>query len=106
MDNLASELRDKLLTACQSSYAPNIIRARDEILSLPREYVLNNISTIATESLNLADEWEFRRLLELYQLLDNELLQGLINIGIASGNEELKEAACDFKAKMLADDTL
>lgn len=89
-------LRINLLDACQASYTPNISKARDIILELPREWVLGNIHHIATEILNLSDEWEYRRLLELYQMLDTELLTKLITIGLKSNNPEIKEAAYDF----------
>ena len=97
MKEYESILRKNLLDACQASYTPNISKARDNILELPKKWVLDNIHPIATEVLSLSDEWEYRRLLELYQMLDKELLTKLITIGLKSNNPEIKEAAYDFK---------
>jgi hypothetical protein len=47
---------------------------------MPREWVLERIEGLAAESLDLSGYWEFRRLLELYELLDGQLLQRLVEM--------------------------
>jgi hypothetical protein len=89
-------LRDSLLYACQASGAPAIIKGRKKIFALPRQWVIDNIHKIAQEILNLSDEWEYRRLLEIYKELDEELLKMLIAIGLENSNEEVRETANDF----------
>lgn len=74
----------------------NISIGRQLIQSLPTEWTLAWIQTIASESLELDDEWEFRRLLELYEGLDERLFQNLISMGLRSENSEIKEASQDF----------
>ncbi len=90
-------LKDSLSDACQASYVPAIEKGREKILLLPKEWVIKNIHSIATEILDLSDEWEYRRLLELYEKLDKNLLINLINTGLRSDNKDIKEAANDFK---------
>lgn len=96
MDENEIILRDGLGDACQASGAPAIIRGRNKIYALPRQWVIDNIHSIAQEVLNFFDEWEYRRLLEVYEELDKGLLKKLVAIGLESSNEEVREAADDF----------
>ena len=74
-----------------------ITRGRKEILALPRDRVLEAIECLAEETLLLSDEWEYRRLLELYRKLDERLLQRLVARGLTSADAEIREAAEDFR---------
>ncbi len=94
------ELRVALGRACQAQNVSVITRGRREILSMPRDEILVNIERVAADSLLLGGEWEFRRLLELYDQLDAGLLRRLVENGLKSENEEVREAAEDFKAKI------
>jgi hypothetical protein len=55
---------------------------------------------VAVESLNLTDYWEYRRLLELADLLDVGLVQRLIPLGLKSDDPDVREAAEDYKAQV------
>lgn len=92
-----SDLRAALERACRAQNGAIITRGRREILALPRKAVLEDIERIAADCLSLEDEWEFRRLLEVYEELDGELLRRLVATGLASPNPEIKEAAEDFR---------
>ena len=94
---IRDQIRDALGYACRAQSDRAITRGRNEILALPRERVLQLIEDVAAETLPLSDEWEYRRLLELYELLDKGLLQRLVAAGLASGNPEVREAAEDFR---------
>jgi hypothetical protein len=83
--------------ACQPSYVPKIMRGRAEVLAMPRAWVLTHIEQAAYETLNLTDEWEYRRLLELFQQLDNSLVQRLVAHGLNSPDADIREAAEDFR---------
>ena len=96
-DTFENDLRAALGLACQAQNTAIIIHGRHKILALPRDAVLQSIERIAADSLPLNDEWEFRRLLEVYEQLDPELLQRLVETGLASSNAEIKEAADDFR---------
>jgi len=91
------DLREALGRACQAQNTAVITQGRREILALPRDAVLQSIERIAADSLPLDDEWEFRRLLEVYEQLDRGLLRRLVETGLMSSNAEIKEAAEDFR---------
>ena len=58
--------------------------------------MLERIEGIADRTLNYDDDWEYRRLLELYERLDANLLSRLVSRGIESPNADIAEAAQDF----------
>src|SRR5579884_430531 len=90
-------LKAAVSQACQPSSAPNIIMGRAEVFAMLRAWVLAHIEQAAYETLNLTDEWEYRRLLELFQQLDNSLVQRLIARGLTSPDADIREAAEDFR---------
>lgn len=92
-------LRNAVMLACQPTYVPRFVAGREQVLAMPREWVLVHLEQVAISALNLADYWEYRRLLELAQLLDPALVQRLVAIGERSGDADVREAAEDFRAK-------
>src|SRR5688572_9900968 len=90
-------LREAVEQACQCTYVPKIVAGRDQVLAMPRTWVLEHIERVAVERLNLSDDWEFRRLLELAQLLDLELVRRLVSLAMGSTKPDVVEAAEDFK---------
>ena len=93
-------LRAALGRACQAQNTAVITQGRREILAMSRDAVLQSIERIAADALPLNDEWEFRGLLEVYEQLDRGLLRRLVESGLASDNEEIKEAALDFRDRV------
>jgi hypothetical protein len=94
VDSLVSYL---LKLACESQNTANIQLGRDLLLDLPTELVQARIEELATATLSLDDPWEFRRLLEIYDKMNPALRQRLVERGIESGNEEIREAAHEFQ---------
>lgn len=92
-------LRAAIQLACQPQNAHRIMVGRQQVLTMPRVGVLLRIERVAAETLDLADYWEYRRLLELAELLDTKLVQRLVSLGLASSEPDVREAAEDFKAK-------
>jgi hypothetical protein len=90
------QLRAALERACRAQNDSVITRGRAEILAMPRDLVLQNIEALAPLTLPLDEDWEYRRLLELFAELDAPLLQRLITRGLKSANPEVREAAQDF----------
>jgi hypothetical protein len=82
--------------ACQPQNASPILRGREMILAMPRRWVLEHVASVATAALDLSDYWEYRRLLELLDLLDPELLQRFVLPGLSSADPNIREAAEDF----------
>jgi hypothetical protein len=67
------------------------------MLALSRERVLELIEDVAVKTLRLSDDWEYRRLLEVYERLDEGLLRRLVASGLTSSNPAVREAAEDFR---------
>lgn len=86
-----------IVLSCQCQNVANINLGRHAILSLPREWVANQIQSIANEQLDLNDEWEYRRLLELYEQLDKDLFTAHISLGLSSSDPEIVAAAVEFR---------
>ncbi len=90
-------LRAAIQLACESQNVGRILAGRQQIQAMPRAWVLRWIEQVAAESIDLSDEWEYRRLLEVAALLDADLVQRIVAIGLSSANPEMQEAAEDFR---------
>lgn len=80
-----------------ASYAHGALMAvRDSILALPRDWVLARIEAVAESLLANGTYDEYRRLLELYALLDPMLTQRLAERAIQHLDLDVQEAGHDF----------
>lgn len=86
--------------ACQPTYVPSIVRGRSQVLALPRSWVLEHIEEVAIAAHDLSDYWEYRRLLELVELLDSGLLRRFVSLGLGNHDPEVNEAAEDFHRRL------
>jgi hypothetical protein len=86
--------------ACKPQNIRPITIGREAISEMPLEWVLSHIEGIVKENINLEDDWEYRRLAELYLLLDSKLVQHLVAVGLKSNNPDVIEAAHDYSAKL------
>jgi hypothetical protein len=66
------------------------------ILSLSRDYVLNNIEGMSTAILSGGDDEQFRCLLKLFEMLDKDILKKFINKALNTENPEIQEVGKDF----------
>lgn len=82
--------------ACGCQNVRNISLGRMGILEMPKEWVMNHIEEIAQENINFEEEWEYRRLVELYLRVDDNLAQRLIDMGLKSSTPEIVDAAKDY----------
>lgn len=81
----------------QASYAHGAVgTVRNAILSLPREWVISNIENVAEPLLVDGTYDEYRRLLELYALLDPALTKRLVERAIQHPDPDIQEAGRDF----------
>jgi hypothetical protein len=85
-----------LRRGCQAQHTRNIVLGRLAAAEVPRDWFVARVETVAARVLNLEDEWEYRRYLELCGELDAGLLQRLVARGLVSDNAEIREAAEDF----------
>ena len=92
-------LRAAVQLACQPQNAGRIVAGRNQVLAMPRAWVLARVEQVAAESLDTSDNWEYRRLLELAELLDAELVRRLVPLGLGSSDPDVREAAEDFAAR-------
>lgn len=90
-------LRAAVSLACTPQNAHRIVQGREAVLALPRDWVLQHLQAVATQVLDLSDDWEYRRLLELARLLDAELTARLVAIGIGHDDPDVRDAAEDFR---------
>lgn len=91
-------LRFFLEAACQSQRMEAIELGRRNLLSLPRSWVLGAIENAAKSTLDLTDEYEYRRLLEVTVLLGNrEAVKRLIDLGRKSDDSDLNDTAKEFE---------
>jgi len=91
-------LREGLISACRSTSSGRIVDGRIAIEAMPRLWLVAHIEKVATEALDLSDDWEFRRLLEVVVLLDAPEVQArLVHLGMQPGTSpDVAEAAVDF----------
>jgi hypothetical protein len=91
------DLADALRLACQTSYVPKTRQGRKLVLAMPREWVLANIATVAEKTLDLSDDWDYARFLELLVLFDESLLKQFVASGLTSQNLAVREIAEDYR---------
>lgn len=85
-----------------ASFAHGTIQAvRHLILSLPREWVLQTLEQQAEPLLRDGTYDEYRRFLELYELLDRELTLRLARRAAAHADPDIREAGEDFLEKLM-----
>ncbi len=91
--NTVEELKAAVELACQPQNAHRIMAGRQQVLAFRRDWVIENIEEVANEVLDLHDYWEYRRLLELVEMLSSEVLQRFVAIGLASKDADVREGA-------------
>jgi hypothetical protein len=79
--------------ACKSENILNIDLGRAGLMALPKTWLLEHVQTIAQSRLDLQDDWEYRRLLEVAWKLDRGLVEMLTEQGLSSSNVDVREAA-------------
>ncbi len=83
--------------ACQSQRVEHIVRGRKLVGVYIASEGVETVETHAYDHLFLEDDWEFRRLAEIYEEHSREALARLVDFGLRSKNPEVVEAANDFK---------
>jgi hypothetical protein len=92
-----TKIIQELQSACQAQGDVPIVRGRAVIGRLLSEEGIEVIEKLAYANLSLDDDWEYRRLGEIFASLhQDEALQRLISFGLQSKNPEVVEAATDM----------
>ncbi|MEM9557621.1 MAG: hypothetical protein AAGC60_25410 [Acidobacteriota bacterium] len=90
-------LRTLVLHACDAQHVGNILAAQDAIAQIPKGLLQNRLLEVAEKTLDLSDEWHFRRLVELTQEVMPNLTLRLLDLGLRSKSAEVREAAKDLQ---------
>ena len=77
------------------SEGPRLL-AKECIKSIDVNWLEKHFLEVADLSIDYSDDWDYRRLLELVTDTVPKLLSDVIERGIHSSNEEVREAAQDF----------
>lgn len=84
-----------------ASFSSGLVQCvRDIILSLPRDWVLARIEQAAEPLLSDGTYDEYRRFLELYELLDRGLTLKLARRAAAQSDPDIREAGQDYLEKL------
>jgi hypothetical protein len=86
-----------LQEACQSQHVGAITSARRVMRTLPPLWLSSVLHAAIEETVDLDDEWEYRRLIELLKELKSGLLAYYLDYGLASGSSTIHDAATDLK---------
>ena len=86
--------------ACQAQNSLNINLGRASLMTLPKDWLLENIESASQPMMNTNDEWEYRRLLEIYWKLDRGLADKLVIWGLKSMNPEIEITAKECLEKL------
>jgi len=78
------------------NYGP-IELGRKKISEIDKNWLKQYFIEVANECINYSDEWEYRRLLELVVYAIPELKHQVLEFGMNSENEEIREAVEDFQ---------
>ena len=101
-DDISSEIIKALLFyACNPTHIALITYSRKCLSQLSSEWLCIKIKNLVFQSVNIYDDWEDRRFLELSEIISKELLDWGISIAIFSTNPEIVEAAEDFKKRQV-----
>ncbi|MGG4460866.1 hypothetical protein ABEX29_21450 [Brevibacillus porteri] len=85
-----------LESACHGQNIGPIVLARGLLKNISSEWLYQHLPVIVRECIDLDDEWEYRRLLEVVQEIVPLLLKEYVLLGLHSKNEEVREAAEDY----------
>ena len=83
--------------ACCGQNELPIMFGREVLVSLPQEWICEKIKDLVFKSINIYDDWDYRRFLELSKMISDDLLDWAISISNHSQNPDIIEAAEDFK---------
>jgi len=86
--------------ACQSQNIAPIMLGRKLFPQFPCDWISARIKEVCLSALDINDDWDYRRLLELAGNISDELLQWVIGLAPMSSNAEVTEAADDFREMM------
>ena len=95
---IACQILQKLLEwACQPQNMTAIVIARKKIREINKDWLREYLLEFTEMCIDLSDEWEYRRLLELVVDVLPEMKVHILELGVDSENEEIREIVEDYK---------
>jgi hypothetical protein len=85
-----------LSDACQAQNFHVLTEARQAMMRMPREWLLANLPAQIGKTLDLDDEWEFRRLLEVLEEHSEAMCRIYVAKAQVSKNPEILELAQEY----------
>jgi hypothetical protein len=85
-----------LQCSCRATHIAIILAGREAFRKLPPAWVVMNVPIIVAQAVDLEDEWDYRRLLEVLKDSKSDLLKTYIAKGLDSKNVDIIEAARDY----------
>ena len=79
------------------NYGPIEI-SRKKINEIDKNWLKQYFIEVASTCIDYSDEWEYRRLVELVVFVVPELKQKILELGVHSENEEVREVVEDFQS--------
>ena len=102
-EKTAAEVIGKLIFwACNPTNIMPITIARNCLEQFPVDWVSPKIKQTVFRYIDINDDWDYRRLLELCELISLDLLEWAIELNEKSTNPDIVEAVNDFKERSQA----
>ena len=102
-EKTAAEVIGKLIFwACNPTNIMPITIARNCLEQFPVDWVSPKIKQTVFRYIDIKDDWDYRRLLELCELISLDLLEWAIELNEKSTNPDIVEAVNDFKERSKA----
>jgi hypothetical protein len=98
-DQAVEVVKYLLQLACQPSNAVPILLGRRSLVRIPRAWLIPRLDDAAVAALDLNDEWEYRRYLEVCSFIDPALAEQVAKRGLTSGNADVRETAAHFSGR-------
>ena len=89
-------LKEFVEWACQPQNIDAIELGRKRVTSLDKKWLKDHLIDVAKDTLDLSDEWEYRRFVELVMAAIPDLKDKVVEMGMLSDNEDIREAADDY----------
>ncbi len=89
--------------ACSSTNIMPITIGRECLQAFPSEFITEKIRKLALSAIDINDDWDYRRLLEVAELISEDLLIWALSLGEDSDDYDITEAHNDFKLRLLMD---
>ncbi len=101
-DKIISEL---LGNACSATHIMWISTGRKCLTAFPTNWIVPKIKKLVFSSIDINDYWDYRRLLELSEMISEDLLIWALSLGEDSDDYDIAEAHDDFMQRLFPDNS-